>query len=65
MFEKSDRVITEDKPRPVICSWFLLCQNKATRIRQHPTLGGVPICQSCDELIARLQNEGFETFKVK
>lgn len=33
------------------CAWFALCENKAVRMRLHPTLGSVPICQRCDDKV--------------
>ncbi len=29
------------------CEWFLMCENEATGIVPHPTLGPVPTCQRC------------------
>lgn len=37
------------------CSWFLLCENPATRLREHPILGGVPICERCDDKVEKLE----------
>ena len=36
------------------CRWFMMCLNRATKYRTHPTLGDVPICDRCDEKIERL-----------
>lgn len=38
-----------------LCQWFLLCTNEATRLREHPILGQVPICERCDEKVARIE----------
>lgn len=32
------------------CQWFALCQNDATMIIEHPTLGGVPTCDRCAKI---------------
>lgn len=37
------------------CQWFALCENEATTTRPHPILGDVPICQRCDEKVARIE----------
>jgi len=31
-----------------MCEWFHQCVNKPTAKREHPTLGMVPICDSCE-----------------
>lgn len=31
-----------------LCQWFLKCENKATKSREHPVLGSVRVCDSCD-----------------
>jgi len=33
------------------CQWFARCTRIATRTRQHPILGAVPICRQCDQNI--------------
>ena len=37
-----------------ICEWFALCDREATRYRDHPVLGQVPICDQCDDRVDRL-----------
>lgn len=37
-----------------ICGWFLLCDHIAVEFRSHPILGAVPICASCNNLVARI-----------
>jgi len=37
-----------------ICQWFALCTNVATTVQDHPTLGAIPVCCACKELIRRL-----------
>ena len=44
--------------RPIInskCQWFALCENDATRAELHPTLGAVPICNSCSDKLRRIE----------
>jgi hypothetical protein len=49
------RVYANDDPdREVTCQWFALCENPANGLRDHPTLGQVPICVRCDEKAAAL-----------
>lgn len=36
----------------VTCRWFGLCENPATHNRNHPVLGDVPICGSCEARIS-------------
>lgn len=36
------------------CAWFALCDNAATRVREHPVLGSVPICARCDDKVDAL-----------
>lgn len=37
------------------CKWFLMCENEATGVRNHPVLGDVPICDRCQSLINHLE----------
>jgi len=39
------------------CKWFYLCTNEATTERAHPTLGAVPICETCNAKIERITND--------
>lgn len=39
------------------CAWFLLCDNPANGLRDHPILGPVPICVRCDDKVERISNE--------
>lgn len=36
------------------CEWFALCTNDATKMRKHPILGNVPICDRCDAKVEKL-----------
>ena len=36
-----------------ICRWFLHCSRIATTTREHPILGEVPICSTCNERVER------------
>ncbi|QSM01181.1 hypothetical protein SEA_NANOSMITE_157 [Mycobacterium phage Nanosmite] len=38
------------------CQWFARCENPANGLRDHPTLGQVPICKRCDEKVEALQS---------
>lgn len=38
---------------PVPCMWFARCDHPANGLRDHPTLGQVPICQRCDDRVER------------
>lgn len=49
------------RPKPVrlfnsadYCEWFALCPNHCTKMRSHPTLGQVPICDRCDKKVEEL-----------
>ena len=44
-----------------LCEWFALCDRAATTTRWHPVLGLVPICDECDQKIARLSSERAES----
>ena len=39
------------------CRWFLLCKNEAVTTKEHPFLGAVPICQSCDDKLKRIEGK--------
>ena len=41
----------------IYCQWFALCDNEATTTRPHPTLGDVPICESCDDKVNGLSEQ--------
>lgn len=49
------RAPEETTEEPVYCSWFAKCPNPATTVRAHPILGGVPICQRCDEKVGGIE----------
>lgn len=36
------------------CEWFALCTNHCTKMREHPVLGRVPICERCDKKVEEL-----------
>lgn len=40
------------------CQWFLMCVRPATRTREHPILGAVPICVECDERLREAESKG-------
>lgn len=46
-----------DEITTTVCEWFALCDHEATKTRQHPILGAVPICGRCDELVDRIVND--------
>lgn len=55
-----DRVYYSEKTGPhyeVPCHWFAKCVRPANGVRKHPVLVEVPICQSCDDKIARINGE--------
>jgi hypothetical protein len=39
------------------CQWWALCGNDATKVRHHPVLGDVPICDRCNVKVERLENK--------
>lgn len=39
---------------PFTCEWFALCPREATKLRSHPILASVPICDSCDAKVEAL-----------
>lgn len=41
---------------PTLCRWFLLCENVATGVQDHPILGDVPICDRCQAKVNALKN---------
>lgn len=43
----ADGVLADETGEIVTCSWFATCVNDATRVLEHPVLGGVPICDVC------------------
>lgn len=63
-FDINDRVyahdsftgVDDDTEAP--CMWFALCKNPANGLREGPVgngaFGPIPICQRCDDKIARL-----------
>jgi hypothetical protein len=38
-----------DEMPPMRCKWFAMCENAASFMREHPTLGQVPCCARCLE----------------
>jgi len=38
-----------------MCEWYLLCENEAATLEEHPILGPVPICQRCKDKNERLK----------
>lgn len=48
VYELDGLLYRDGTGEPVTCSWFALCENQATKVRQHPILNGVPICERCD-----------------
>lgn len=48
VYKNDDGIIHRaDNDEIVTCSWFAMCANDATDLKQHPVLGGVPICEIC------------------
>lgn len=44
---------------PVLCQWFLLCENLATKTRWSPALNQeIPICDRCNDKMDKLESRG-------
>jgi hypothetical protein len=54
-----DRVYGNGGEQP--CMWFAMCRNPANGLRTGPIgggkMGGVPICQRCDDKVERLAQQ--------
>lgn len=48
---RDGRVIVE-------CQWWAACQREATKVRDHPVLGAVPICRYCQDTLERMGGDG-------
>lgn len=52
-----DRVFAEGVSKlPVKCAWFAKCDRPANGLRDHPVLGQVPLCKTCDEWCERMSS---------
>lgn len=40
------------QPLDIVCQWWVMCGNPATKFEPHPILGAVPICDRCAALVA-------------
>lgn len=39
----------------IVCQWFARCDHRATRLRSHPVLDEVPICDRCDARVEAMK----------
>lgn len=40
--------------KPAVCMWFARCTNPANGVRDAGPVGIIPICQRCDDRVARM-----------
>lgn len=49
MYKSDAQKMAERQVKLQLCRWFLMCRNKAVKVRPHVILGQVPICKRCDD----------------